>query len=55
MNFWLLLFTELLRMWPPGIALDRICVKDYNLGKPNDTAERDFIVSKTKTNIFFEY
>ncbi|XP_026729529.1 uncharacterized protein LOC113495130 [Trichoplusia ni] len=38
--------SELLRMWPPGIALDRICVKDYNLGKPNDTAERDFIVQK---------
>nr|WNK22289.1 cytochrome P450 [Athetis lepigone] len=38
--------SELLRMWPPGIALDRICTKDYNLGKPNDKAEKDFIVRK---------
>lgn len=40
------LFTELLRLWPPGVAMDRICNKDYNLGKPNEKAEKDFIVRK---------
>ncbi|NP_001341723.1 cytochrome P450 CYP9A17v2 [Helicoverpa armigera] len=38
--------SELLRLWPPGAALDRICTKDYNLGKPNDKAKHDFIVRK---------
>ncbi|MBN4836322.1 cytochrome P450, partial [Enterobacter hormaechei] len=38
--------SELLRLWPPGIALDRQCTKDYNLGKPNKNAEKDFIVRK---------
>nr|ARI68318.1 CYP9A112 [Mythimna separata] len=38
--------SELLRLWPPGVALDRICTKDYNLGKPNEKAEKDFIVRK---------
>ncbi|KAJ8728458.1 hypothetical protein PYW08_016843 [Mythimna loreyi] len=38
--------SELLRLWPPGIALDRVCTKDYNLGKPNENAEEDFIVRK---------
>ncbi|KAG6461830.1 hypothetical protein O3G_MSEX012870 [Manduca sexta] len=38
--------SELLRLWSPGIALDRICIKDYNIGKPNDKAEKDFIVRK---------
>lgn len=38
--------SELLRMWPPGIALDRECTKDYNLGKPNKHATKDFIIRK---------
>ncbi|KAJ8729802.1 hypothetical protein PYW07_016840 [Mythimna separata] len=38
--------SELLRLWPPGIGLDRICTKDYNLGRPNDKAEKDFIIRK---------
>ncbi|CAD0199598.1 unnamed protein product [Chrysodeixis includens] len=36
---------ELLRRWPPAVAMDRVCNKDYNLGRPNDKADRDFIVS----------
>nr|ULR85594.1 cytochrome P450 [Spodoptera frugiperda] len=38
--------SELLRLWPPGVALDRLCTKDYNLGKPNPKAEKDFILRK---------
>uniref|UniRef100_A0AAU7NIQ9 unspecific monooxygenase n=1 Tax=Maruca vitrata TaxID=497515 RepID=A0AAU7NIQ9_MARVT len=38
--------SELLRLWPPGVSMDRICVQDYNLGKPNDKAKRDFILRK---------
>ncbi|CAB3239054.1 unnamed protein product [Arctia plantaginis] len=38
--------SELLRMWPPGIALDRQCTKDYNLGRPNKNADKDFIIRK---------
>lgn len=35
-------------MWTPGIAQDRICTKDYNLGKPNDKATEDYIVRSIK-------
>ncbi|XP_047529666.1 cytochrome P450 9e2-like [Vanessa atalanta] len=38
--------SEVLRLWPPGYGLDRICVKDYNIGKPNCDAKDDFIVRK---------
>ncbi|XP_026488120.2 cytochrome P450 9e2-like [Vanessa tameamea] len=38
--------SELLRLWPPAMALDRMCVKDYNLGKPNDKATEDYIIRK---------
>ncbi|KAJ8728460.1 hypothetical protein PYW08_016845 [Mythimna loreyi] len=41
-----MVISELLRLWPPGLALDRLCTKDYNLGKPNANAEEDFIVTK---------
>ncbi|CAK1596641.1 unnamed protein product [Parnassius mnemosyne] len=37
--------SEVLRMWAPGVALDRLCIKDYNLGKPNKQATQDYIVS----------
>ncbi|XP_026318086.1 cytochrome P450 9e2-like [Hyposmocoma kahamanoa] len=36
--------SEILRLWPPAILLDRYCTKDYNMGKPNDTATEDFII-----------
>ncbi|XP_047994990.1 cytochrome P450 9e2-like [Leguminivora glycinivorella] len=38
--------TELLRMWTPGGTLERICTKDYNLGRPSDSATEDYIIRK---------
>lgn len=38
--------SESLRKWPPALALDRLCNKDYNLGKPNDKAPEDYIIRK---------
>ncbi|CAH0723080.1 unnamed protein product, partial [Brenthis ino] len=38
--------SEVLRLWPPAIALDRVCSNDYNLGKPNDQVTKDYIVRK---------
>ncbi|KAM3960575.1 cytochrome P450 9e2-like [Aphomia sociella] len=38
--------SEVLRLWPPGLALDRMCIKDYNLGRPNSTATKDYIIRK---------
>ncbi|XP_053607719.1 cytochrome P450 9e2-like [Plodia interpunctella] len=36
--------SEILRLWPPALALDRVCVKDYNLGKAHDKAPQDYII-----------
>ncbi|XP_034830395.1 cytochrome P450 9e2-like isoform X2 [Maniola hyperantus] len=36
--------SEVLRMWPPGLALDRYCVKNYNIGRPNDQVTNDYII-----------
>nr|ATP15900.1 cytochrome P450 [Spodoptera exigua] len=38
--------SEALRLWPPAVTLDRICTKDYNMGKPNPKSEKDFILRK---------
>ncbi|XP_050345946.1 cytochrome P450 9e2-like [Nymphalis io] len=38
--------SEALRLWPPVLALDRICVKDYNMGKPNPSATKDYFMRK---------
>ncbi|CAB3252953.1 unnamed protein product [Arctia plantaginis] len=38
--------SEILRRWSPGLGLDRLCVKDYNMGKPNETSKEDYIVRK---------
>nr|AAP80766.1 cytochrome P450 [Spodoptera litura] len=38
--------SEVLRLWPTAGALDRICTKDYNMGKPNLKAEKDYIIRK---------
>ncbi|XP_052740407.1 uncharacterized protein LOC112053802 [Bicyclus anynana] len=46
MTYMDMVVSEVLRMWPPGVALDRICVKDYNLGKPNDKATKDYTIRK---------
>lgn len=38
--------SEVLRLWPPAVFLDRQCNRDYNMGKPNKAAEKDFILRK---------
>lgn len=45
--------SESLRLWPPLVVLDRHCNKDYNLGKPNDNASEDFIVSTNINCLYF--
>ncbi|XP_052740447.1 cytochrome P450 9e2-like isoform X2 [Bicyclus anynana] len=46
MNYMDMVVSEVLRVWPPLTILDRICVKPYNLGKPNKDASDDFTVNK---------
>ncbi|XP_028160711.1 uncharacterized protein LOC114353086 [Ostrinia furnacalis] len=36
--------SEVLRLWPAAMQLDRVCLKDYNLGKPNSGATQDYII-----------
>ncbi|XP_013172006.1 PREDICTED: cytochrome P450 9e2-like [Papilio xuthus] len=38
--------SEVLRLWPPALALDRLCVKDYSLGKANKECTHDYVVRK---------
>nr|NP_001351965.1 cytochrome P450 9f2-like precursor [Papilio xuthus] len=38
--------SEVLRKWPPAVALDRLCLNNYNLGKPNKEATKDYIIRK---------
>ncbi|XP_075973973.1 cytochrome P450 9e2-like [Anticarsia gemmatalis] len=38
--------SELLRKWPPAVALDRVCLKDYDLGKPNEKSDKHYILRK---------
>ncbi|CAG9785903.1 unnamed protein product [Diatraea saccharalis] len=38
--------SEVLRFWPAAIALDRVCTKDYNLGRANDKCDKDYIIHK---------
>lgn len=47
-------FSEVLRLWPPVIGLMRECVKDYNIGRANDEATRDYIVSTHGVVFTFE-
>ncbi|KAI5652181.1 cytochrome p450 domain-containing protein [Phthorimaea operculella] len=46
MKYMDMVMCELLRKYPPAVVLDRMCTKDYNLGKPNDEATSDFILRK---------
>uniref|UniRef100_A0A2A4JDS0 unspecific monooxygenase n=1 Tax=Heliothis virescens TaxID=7102 RepID=A0A2A4JDS0_HELVI len=46
MTYMDMVVSELLRRWTPAVVLDRMCNKDYNLGKPNEKAEKDFILRK---------
>ncbi|CAH0397697.1 unnamed protein product [Chilo suppressalis] len=38
--------SEVLRLWPPGIVLERQCNNDYNIGKANDKCQKDYIIRK---------
>ncbi|KAI5652183.1 cytochrome p450 domain-containing protein [Phthorimaea operculella] len=38
--------SEALRKWPSTIFIERKCVKDYNMGKPNPNATQDYIIRK---------
>ncbi|CAH1645268.1 unnamed protein product [Spodoptera littoralis] len=46
MKYMDMVVSEVLRKWPPFVIIDRECTKDYNLGKPNDSASREFVVQK---------
>ncbi|GBP26424.1 Cytochrome P450 9e2 [Eumeta japonica] len=41
-----MVLSESLRKWPPVPGLDRECQKQYNLGKPNREAKKDFYLEK---------
>ncbi|CAG9785905.1 unnamed protein product [Diatraea saccharalis] len=41
-----MVISEVLRLWSPGVALDRICNKDYNIGKANEKCDKDYIIRK---------
>ncbi|CAD0254264.1 unnamed protein product [Spodoptera exigua] len=38
--------SEGMRLWPPAPFMDRICVNDYNIGRPNKEAKKDLIIRK---------
>lgn len=38
--------SEGLRKWPSAAATDRVALKTYNIGKPNDKATEDYIIRK---------
>ncbi|KAJ2939819.1 hypothetical protein O0L34_g18013 [Tuta absoluta] len=46
MKYMDMVISELLRKYPPAVVLDRMCTKEYNLGKPNDKATSDYILRK---------
>lgn len=46
MKYMDMVVSEVLRLWPPAIATDRICNKDYNLGKANNKSTEDYIIRK---------
>ncbi|KAM3966424.1 cytochrome P450 9e2-like [Aphomia sociella] len=46
MKYMDMVVSEILRLWPPAVAFDRLCIKDYNLGKPNSKATEDYIIRK---------
>nr|XP_032525517.1 cytochrome P450 9e2-like isoform X1 [Danaus plexippus plexippus] len=41
-----MVISEVLRLWVPTILIERMCVKDYNMGKSNGEAKEDFILRK---------
>uniref|UniRef100_A0A0K8TUK3 unspecific monooxygenase n=1 Tax=Epiphyas postvittana TaxID=65032 RepID=A0A0K8TUK3_EPIPO len=41
-----MIVSEVLRKWPAAPVVDRLCMSDYNLGKPNSKATNDIILRK---------
>ncbi|CAH2105995.1 unnamed protein product [Euphydryas editha] len=46
MKYMDMVVSETLRLWPPETVLERVCVKPFNLGKPNSTSSNDYVVQK---------
>ncbi|CAB3252945.1 unnamed protein product [Arctia plantaginis] len=46
MEYLHMVMLEVLRLWHPSMILDRKCNRNYNLGKPNKDAKKDFVVKK---------
>lgn len=46
MTYMDMVVSETLRMWPPHLYLDRMCVKDFNLGKSHPRASQDYLMRK---------
>ncbi|XP_077285508.1 uncharacterized protein LOC143910785 [Arctopsyche grandis] len=38
--------SEVLRMWPPASAVDRVCSKTFTLPPPNDESNKPYVVEK---------
>ncbi|XP_050560869.1 cytochrome P450 9e2-like [Spodoptera frugiperda] len=38
--------SEGMRLWPAAPFMDRVCVNDYNIGRPNKEATKDLIIRK---------
>ncbi|CAG5032386.1 unnamed protein product [Parnassius apollo] len=38
--------SEVLRLWPPAPVVDRLCDKDYVMGKSNNKATHDYIICR---------
>ncbi|KAL0841633.1 hypothetical protein ABMA28_015288 [Loxostege sticticalis] len=52
MEYMDMVVSELMRKWTPGFMIDRLCIKDYNLGKPNNEATEDYIVRRGESIMF---
>nr|ADP55210.1 cytochrome P450 [Spodoptera exigua]ASO98013.1 cytochrome p450 CYP9A11 [Spodoptera exigua]QIC54203.1 cytochrome P450 9A11 [Spodoptera exigua]QIC54204.1 cytochrome P450 9A11 [Spodoptera exigua] len=49
MKYMDMVVSELLRLWPPLTVMDRECNRDYNMGKPNEDFDKDYILPKGTT------
>ncbi|CAG9785904.1 unnamed protein product [Diatraea saccharalis] len=41
-----MVISEVLRLWPPTLVLDRVCNKVYNIGKAEDSCDKEYIIRK---------
>nr|ULR85618.1 cytochrome P450 [Spodoptera frugiperda] len=44
MKYMDMVVSELLRLWPPLAVMDRESNRDYNMGRPSEDVEKDYIV-----------